>query len=54
MYKILKLESNQESLQKGDLNIPKDEGNPLYREYLKWVSEGNEAEVVDMTGDSNE
>lgn len=29
-------------LEQGILNIPIDEGNPQYKEYLAWVADGNE------------
>lgn len=56
MYKILKFSEDRETILKveGSLNIPKDERNSDYREYLAWADQGNEAEVIDMTGDGNE
>lgn len=55
MYKILKLGNSETLVRSSDsANIPKDERNADYREYLQWCSEGNEAEIVDLTGDDNE
>ena len=30
------------------LNIPADENNRHYQEYLAWIAEGNEPEVVEL------
>lgn len=32
-----------------NISIPIDERNSDYREYLRWVSEGNEAQVIDFS-----
>ena len=54
MYKLLKgIISEEISCIKRIFDntiIPFDEGNIDYQEYLKWVSEGNEAEILDLGG----
>lgn len=55
MYKIVKQKYSEDIVCKSEtLWIPMDQRNSDYQEYLKWVSEGNEAEVVDLTGEENE
>lgn len=45
MYKIIKTGIDDIILRESDnANIPMDEANKDYQEYLKWVAEGNEAE----------
>lgn len=50
MYKILKfLETGSECIVKEDaLTIPADEKNSDYIDYLAWLSEGNEPELVEI------
>lgn len=31
------------------MSIPMDESNTDYQEYLAWLSEGNEPEIIDLT-----
>jgi hypothetical protein len=35
-----------------NISIPIDERNADYREYLAWVAEGNEAQVIDFSAPS--
>lgn len=47
MYKIIKTGIDDIILRESDnANIPMDEANTDYQEYLKWVAEGNTAEEV--------
>jgi hypothetical protein len=51
MYIIIKIDGENLSIKKEPemLYIPFDEGNRHYQEYLKWVAEGNIAEIENIT-----
>ena len=59
MWKIKKQNYNEVLLkyeESGEIwSVPIDENNRHYREYLEWVSEGNEPEVIeDVTTDETQ
>jgi hypothetical protein len=49
MYKKLSIDGNRFVIvsNNNSLFIPKDEDNTDYQEYLAWLAEGNEPEVVE-------
>lgn len=52
-YKKLILPDNEINIfqEQEKLIIPFDEKNRHYQEYLEWLAEGNQPEVIDLTND---